>query len=92
MLGSLDLLNVVSFLSKIFSVVLDVPLLERSGVNKNDSVFDESSSSGKFVIGGVIDGIYDSSLSGGGLSLPSEISIVEGECSVFEVSSSSSDN
>ena len=91
-LALLDWLSGLSGLfTKIFSVMLEIPGLEWSSVDKNDGILDKFSCSSELVISGIIDCINDSGLVSSSLSLPSEVSAVEGECSVFDVSTSSSD-
>ena len=50
-------------LSELDSVMLQIPLLERSCVNLNDCVLDEGLGSDHFVVSGIVNDIHDSCFS-----------------------------
>jgi len=72
------------------TVVLEVPLSERSSIDLDDTALDQSVGSDEFVVGGVVDDTDDLGLSGDLFRSPGEVSGVESEGLEFVVSSSNS--
>ena len=79
------------FLVKLNIVASQVPLSERIGINGDDAVLDDGLCSDKLIVGGVVDDIENSGLSGKGLGTPGEVASVDSQSSVLIVSTSSSD-
>jgi hypothetical protein len=72
--------------------MIGVPLTERSSVNLDNAVLDESISPDQLVVGSVIDHVQDPSFAGDCLGCPVEVSFLESQSSELEVTSSNSDS
>ena len=72
-------------------VVLEVPLSEGSGINGDDAVLDDSLGSNELVVGGVVNNIENSGLSGDGLRTPGEATSINSKRTVLHVATSASD-
>jgi len=72
------------------TVMLKVPLSERSSIDLDDTALGQSVGSDEFVVGGVVDDTDDLGLSGDLFRSPGEVSGVESEGLEFVVSSSNS--
>lgn len=90
LLRSLDLL-LVSLLAQLLTVVVLVPLSERSGINLNNSRLGQSVGSNQLVVGRVVDNTSDSGLSGDTLGGPREVTGVNSQRSELLVATSGSD-
>ena len=84
LLGLLDLLLV-----ELDIVMLEVPLSERIGINGHNAVLDDSLGSDELVVGGVVDNIQNSGLSGDGLRSPGEASGINSKGAILHVATSS---
>jgi hypothetical protein len=73
------------------SVVSIIPSLEGMGVYENNSTLDQSLGTDQFVVGGIVGNIQDTDLSRADLGTPGEVSRIQSEGAVLEVSSSSTD-
>jgi len=82
--------SLLGLLSKGDSVLLLVELSEGGGINLDNSVLDQRVGSNVLSVGGVVRSLEDSALSGDGLRGPGEVSSLETESSVLDISSSSS--
>lgn len=69
------------------TVVLLVPLLERSGINCNNGILDQSLGTHQLVVGGIVHNIQDTGLTRGGLRSPREVTGIETEGTELGVSS-----
>jgi len=74
------------------TVVLFVPGTEWRGIDLNNRVLDKSLGSHQLVIGGVVNNVKDTSLSGGDFRSPTEVSGIQAEGSVLQISTSDADN
>ncbi len=66
--GLLNLLNslgLILLLGEIDTIVLQVPLSERGGINLNNSVLGQGLSSDELLVGRIVDGVEDSGLVSG---------------------------
>lgn len=94
-MGSLDLLSDVLFLSlllvEVDVIILSVPLSEWVGINNDNAVLHNSLGSNKLVVGGIVDDIKNSGLSGDAFRSPGEVSSVDLQGSVLVIASSGSD-
>ena len=77
------------FLSELYSIMLEIPLFEWSGINLNDCVLNEGLGSDHFVICGVVNDIHDSCFSSALLRSPVVVTTVKSEGSVLVVCASS---
>ena len=83
----------LSFLgNQVDTVVIQVPLRERSGIDLDDTVLDESFSSDEFVIWCIVYDVEDSGFSGDWFRSPVEVSFFKSEGSEFVVATSDSDS
>lgn len=80
-LSCLGIFTILSYSNLLFSefniVFLSIILLEGSGVNVNNGVFDNSLGSDELVVSGVIDDIYDPCLLSDLLGSPGEVSSID---------------
>ena len=72
--------------------MVSVPLREWSGINLNDTVFNESVGSDKFVIRRIVDNVQNSGFARNSFGGPVEVSLFESKGSELEVSSSDSNS
>jgi hypothetical protein len=72
-------------------VVLEIPLTERSSVDLDDRVLDESLSTDKLIVGRVVENVNDAGLVRLGLGAPREVSVIELESAVLHVFATTSD-
>ncbi|GMR37206.1 hypothetical protein PMAYCL1PPCAC_07401, partial [Pristionchus mayeri] len=87
LLGELDSLLAANRLG----IVGLVPLTERNGIDGDDGVLHKGLRADELVVGGVVDSIDDTGLASSTLASPGEVSGVETESTVLEVSSASAD-
>jgi hypothetical protein len=73
------------------SIVSIIPSLEGMGVYENNSPLDQSLGTDQFVVGGIVGNIQDTDLSRADLGTPGEVSRIQSQGAVLEVSSSSTD-
>jgi len=78
-------------LADLDTVVLLVPLSERSSVNLNDAVLHQSVGSDQLVVGGIVQYSQDTGLGGSSLSGPVEVTSLETKSAVFDVSTTATD-
>jgi hypothetical protein len=69
------------------TVVLLVPLLERSSIYGNNSILDQGLGTDQLVVGGVVHNVQDTGLTGGGLGSPGEVAGIETEGAELRVPS-----
>lgn len=86
LVGLLDLLLV-----KLNVVVFQVPLSEWVGVDEHNTVLDDGLGSHQLVVGGIVDDIQNSGLSGDGLGAPREVTMIKSQSTEFVISSSGSE-
>lgn len=72
--------------------MFDVPLGEGSGIDGDDTVFDEGVGSDQLVVGCIVHDVDDSSLVSHGFRGPVEVSFFDSEGSEFVVATSDSDS
>ena len=72
-------------------VLLEVPLSEGGGIDRNNGVLHEGLCSDKLVVRRVVDAIKDSCLGGHGLGAPGEVALVSSESSTLDVVSTAAD-
>lgn len=69
------------------TIVLLIPLLERGSINLHNSILYQSLSTHKFVVGGVINDIQHTGLTGNSLRTPRKVTVVKTESTELGVSS-----
>jgi len=69
------------------TIVLLVPLTERSSINLDDGVLHQSLGTDQLVVGGVVDNVQDTGLARAGLSTPGEVTGVQTEGTELHVAS-----
>jgi len=73
------------------AVVLQVPLTERSGIDQNNGVLNQSLGADQLVVGGVVDDVSDADLAGAVLGTPGEVALIQAQRTVLGVTTTSAD-
>jgi hypothetical protein len=80
-----------SFLSQLHVVVLQIPLLERSGIDSDDTVLHQGFGSNQLVVGGIVNNIDNFGFFGDSLRCPVKVTFVKSQGSIFVVATSDTD-